>query len=87
MRFGDHRALYHVPIVIIPTLDRLNKYCRAKMVYDGVTHAAKLFPNAYLVMIIIGTIKGNGESFMRIFERLVRGVWTPESVEFLKPNL
>ena len=23
MRFGDHRALYHVPIVIIPTLDNV----------------------------------------------------------------
>lgn len=31
---------------------------RCKKVYDGVTHAAKLYPNAYLIMIIIGTMKG-----------------------------
>jgi hypothetical protein len=27
-------------------------------VYDGVTHAAKLYPNAYIIMILIGTLKG-----------------------------
>ena len=51
------------------------------------SHAAKLFPNAYLVMIFIGTLKGNGEAFMRILERLVRGIWTPEAIEFLRPSL
>lgn len=31
---------------------------RCKKVYDGVTHAAKLYPNAYVIMILIGTLKG-----------------------------
>jgi len=31
---------------------------RCKKVYDGVTHAGKLYPNAYLIMILIGTLKG-----------------------------
>lgn len=61
--------------------------CRAKKVHDGVTHAAKLFPNAYIVMIVIGAIKGNGAGFVKVGERLVRGVWTPTAVEFLVPNL
>lgn len=34
-------------------------YCRCKKVYDGVTHAGKLYPNAYLIMILIGTLKGS----------------------------
>ena len=55
--------------------------------HDGVTHAAKLFPNAYVVMIAIGAIKGNGAGFVKIGERLCRGVWTPTAVEFLVPNL
>ena len=70
--------------------------------HDGVTHAAKLFPNAYIVMIAIGAIKGNGAGFVKVLslgfckslffpskigERLVRGVWTPTAVEFLVPNL
>ena len=60
---------------------------RAKKVHDGVSHAAKMFPNAYLIMIIIGAIKGNGSNFIKLGERLVRGVWTPEAVEFLRPSL
>ena len=60
---------------------------RAKKVHDGVTHAAKLFPNAYIVMIAIGAIKGNGAGFVKVAERLCRGVWTPTAVEFLVPNL
>ena len=34
--------------------------------HDGVTHAAKLFPNAYIVMIAIGAIKGNGAGFVKV---------------------
>merc|ERR1712226_1135448 len=45
-----------------------------------------LFPNAYIVMIAIGAIKGNGAGFVKVGERLVRGVWTPTAVEFLVPN-
>lgn len=29
-----------------------------KKVHDGVLHAAKLYPNAYIIMVIIGTLKG-----------------------------
>jgi len=64
----------------------LKEIYRAKKVHDGVTHAAKLFPNAYIVMIVIGAIKGNGPGFIKIGERLIRGVWTPTAVEFLVPN-
>jgi len=34
-------------------------FVRAKKVHDGVTHAAKLFPNAYVIMIVVGAIKEN----------------------------
>lgn len=60
---------------------------RCKKVYDGVTHASKLYPNAYLIMIIIGTMKGNGAGFTRLVERLIRGVWTPTAMEFMQPSL
>ena len=29
-----------------------------KKINDGVVHAAKIFPNSYLIMLIIGTLKG-----------------------------
>jgi len=64
----------------------LKEVYRAKKVHDGVTHASKLFPNGYVIMIVIGAIKGNGAGFVKVAERLFRGVWTPTAVEFLVPN-
>nr|CAD7394244.1 unnamed protein product [Timema cristinae] len=61
-------------------------YYRCKKVYDGVSHAAKLYPNAYIIMILIGTLKGNGAGFTKLFERLIRGVWTPTAMEFMQPS-
>lgn len=31
---------------------------RAHKVYHGVVHTAKLYPNAYFIIVLIGTIKG-----------------------------
>lgn len=38
-------------------------------------------------MIIIGTLKGNGAGFTKLFERLIRGAWTPTAMEFMQPTL
>lgn len=59
---------------------------RAKKVHDGVHHAAKLYPSGYLIMIIIGVVKGNGSSFLKVFERLLRGFWTPQAMEIMQPS-
>ena len=31
---------------------------RAKKVYVGVAHTANLFPQAYIIIVMIGTVKG-----------------------------
>ncbi|XP_055296144.1 trimeric intracellular cation channel type 1B.1 [Sitodiplosis mosellana] len=59
---------------------------RCKKIHDGVSHAAKLYPNAYVIMIIIGTLKGNGAGFTKLIERLIRGAWTPTAMEFMQPT-
>lgn len=59
---------------------------RCKKIHDGVSHAAKLYPNAYVIMILIGTLKGNGAGFTKLFERLIRGAWTPTAMEFMQPT-
>lgn len=59
---------------------------RAKKVYDGVSHAAKLYPNAYVIMVIVGTLKGNGAGFTKLVERLIRGAWTPTAMETMQPS-
>lgn len=60
---------------------------RCKKIYDGVSHAGKLYPNAWVIMILIGTLKGNGAGFTKLFERLIRGAWTPTAMEFMQPTL
>ena len=55
--------------------------------YDGVSHSLKVYPSAYLIALIVGTVKGNGAGFLKIFERLMRGVWTPNAIEILQPSL
>ena len=65
----------------------MNNLCRTKKVFDGVTHALKVFPNGYLIALMVGTVKGNGAGFLKMFERLLRGVWTPNAMELLQPSL
>lgn len=45
-----------MPIRII--LSAMKEVIRCKKVHDGVIHAAKIYPNGYLIMVVIGTIKG-----------------------------
>jgi len=79
-----YKVAKFLPIKV--ALSIMKEVYRVKKINDGVTHAAKLYPTAYLVMIIIGTIKGNGGAFMKLFERLSRGVWTPMAFETLTPS-
>ncbi|XP_005184086.1 trimeric intracellular cation channel type 1B.1 [Musca domestica] len=73
-----------LPIKVVASA--MKEIYRAKKVYDGVTHAAKLYPNAWIIMIIIGTLKGNGAGFTKLLERLIRGAWTPTAMEFMQPS-
>ncbi|XP_067641166.1 trimeric intracellular cation channel type 1B.1 [Eurosta solidaginis] len=73
-----------LPIKVVASA--MKEIYRAKKVYDGVSHAAKLYPNAWIIMIIIGTLKGNGAGFTKLLERLIRGAWTPTAMEFMQPS-
>ncbi|CAL4121238.1 unnamed protein product [Meganyctiphanes norvegica] len=59
---------------------------RVKKVSGGVTLGAKHYPGNFVIMLIIGTLKGNGAGFMKIFSRLVRGTWSPSAIEVLSPS-
>ncbi|XP_015119865.1 trimeric intracellular cation channel type 1B.1 [Diachasma alloeum] len=80
-----YKVAKFLPVKIV--CSAMKEIYRCKKVYDGVTHAAKLYPNAYLIMILIGTLKGNGAGFTKLFERLIRGVWTPTAMEFMQPSV
>jgi len=72
------------PIKIVLCI--LKEVQRAYKVSHGVAHAAKLYPNSYLVHILVGTAKGAGSGVIRTFEQLVRGIWAPAHNELLRPT-
>jgi hypothetical protein len=65
----------------------LKEVQRASKVHHGVHLAAKIYPDAYIIICAVGILKGAGYYYMRIFERLVRGTWIPTSNEILHPTL
>jgi len=73
-----------LPVKVL--LAAMKEVYRVKKINDGVTHAAKVFANGYVTMVIIGTIKGNGSGFMKVLERLFRGTWTPAAMEVMAPS-
>lgn len=60
---------------------------RASKVLHGVHFAMKIYPNEWVIICVVGVLKGAGYYYMRMFERLVRGTWIPTSNEILQPTL
>ncbi|KFD58616.1 hypothetical protein M514_00309 [Trichuris suis] len=79
-----YRMIKFFPVKLLVTMAK--EVQRTNKVYSGVVHVMKLYPNSYLVMVLIGTAKGAGAGIMRTFEQLVRGVWSPSSNEVLRPS-
>nr|CAD2151434.1 unnamed protein product [Meloidogyne enterolobii]CAD2166622.1 unnamed protein product [Meloidogyne enterolobii] len=73
-----------MPIKII--LSIMKECQRVYKINHGVLYAIKLYPNAHLIHILIGTAKGAGSGIIRIFEQLIRGVWAPTHSEILRPT-
>ena len=73
-----------LPVKIV--LSILKETQRAYKIHHGVAYAAKLYPNAFLIHVIVGTAKGAGSGIIRIIEQLVRGVWIPHQSEILRPS-
>lgn len=70
---------------------KLLLYCiddiyNCKAINQGILHASRIFPNSYIIMGIIGIVKGNGPGFSRTLERLIRGTWSLGSLEFTQPS-
>ncbi|KAL0820361.1 hypothetical protein ABMA28_006255 [Loxostege sticticalis] len=79
-----YKVAKFLPVKVVASA--MKEIYRAKKVYDGVSHAAKLYPNAWVIMIIVGTLKGNGAGFTKLVERLIRGAWTPTAMETMQPS-
>lgn len=53
----------------------------------GLKHSKHLFKANPLCAVAVATLKGNGSGIIKPFARLVRGKWTPEAFETLKPSV
>ncbi|KAG8237639.1 hypothetical protein J437_LFUL013617 [Ladona fulva] len=38
------------------------------------------------MVAVINSVERNGAAFVKLFERLIRGVWTPTAMEFMQPS-
>lgn len=73
-----------MPLKII--LHCMNEIHNCKSTYQGIVHAAKIFPESYVAIALIGIVRGNGQGFTKLLERLVRGTWSLSVHEFLNPS-
>jgi trimeric intracellular cation channel len=60
---------------------------RTRKIYDGVHSTLLLYPDAYIIVVLIGAIKGCGGAILSSIDRFIRGVWIPTQQEFLFPTL
>ena len=70
--------MVNIPVCVIKEI------YRAKKVVGGMGDARKLFPENEMIILMIGTLKGNGSGFMKPITRLIIGDWVPAKTEILK---
>ncbi|XP_059159090.1 trimeric intracellular cation channel type 1B.2-like [Physella acuta] len=85
INYSPYDVVYKIvmfkPVKVIAAV--LQEFLRVRFIYLGFHQAAKVYPGAYIIMLLGGAIKGNGYGFIRIVERLIRGKWTPTTNEIL----
>ncbi|XP_038625974.1 trimeric intracellular cation channel type B isoform X1 [Tachyglossus aculeatus] len=62
----------------------MKEVTRTWKILGGIAHANSHYKNDWLIMIAIGWARGAGGGLISNFEQLLRGVWRPESNEFLQ---
>lgn len=60
---------------------------RSRKIIDGVAHASHLYPNSFIIIILVGALKGSGSGFLSVVDRFNRGFYLPNSNEILHPTL
>lgn len=76
-----YKCTAFMPVKLV--LVALKEVVRARKIAAGVHHAHHAYHHSFLIMVIIGYVKGSGVALMSNFEQLLRGVWKPETNEIL----
>jgi hypothetical protein len=80
-----YKIVKFLPIKIV--LSVCKELQRSRKIYDGVVHAIHIYPNSYVIIILVGAMKGAGSGFLQIVDRFNRGFFLPNSNEALHPSL
>lgn len=80
-----YKLIKFLPIKI--ALSVCKELQRSRKIIDGVNHASHLYPNSYVIIVLVGALKGSGSGFLTIIDRFNRGFYLPNSNEILHPSL
>lgn len=64
----------------------LKEVLRVRKVYEGVAHALHIYPNSYVIIVLVGCMKGAGSGFLTILDRFNRGFYLSNTSEVLHPT-
>ncbi|CAF0808785.1 unnamed protein product [Brachionus calyciflorus] len=67
-------------------LSVLKEIQRSRKIFDGVNHGLHLYPNSYIIIVLVGALKGAGSGFLTIIDRFNRGIYLPNTNETLHPS-
>ncbi|KAL8177957.1 UNVERIFIED_CONTAM: Trimeric intracellular cation channel type A [Gekko kuhli] len=76
-----YKCVAFLPVKLI--FVALKEVVRVRKIAVGVHHAHHHYHQGWLIMVVIGFVKGSGVALMSNFEQLLRGVWKPETNELL----
>ncbi|CAJ0605210.1 unnamed protein product [Cylicocyclus nassatus] len=79
-----HKLISLKPIKVVVSIAK--EVQRAHKISHGVAYAAKLYPESYMVQVLVGVARGAGSGVLKIVEQLVRGTWMPSQHEMLRPS-
>ncbi|XGW07450.1 hypothetical protein V3C99_010546 [Haemonchus contortus] len=79
-----HKMLCFKPVKVLVSV--VKEVQRAHKISHGVAYATKLYPESYMVQVLVGVSKGCGSGIVKIIEQLVRGTWIPSQHEMLRPT-
>ncbi|WKX98116.1 hypothetical protein Q1695_013648 [Nippostrongylus brasiliensis] len=79
-----HKLVSFKPLKVV--LSVVKEVQRAHKISHGVAYATKLYPESYMVQVLVGVSKGAGSGIIKVVEQLTRGAWIPSHHEILRPS-
>ncbi|XP_066460717.1 trimeric intracellular cation channel type A isoform X2 [Eleutherodactylus coqui] len=76
-----YKCVSFLPVKLV--LVGMKEVVRVRKIAIGIHHAHHHFHDGWVVMVLIGWVKGSGVALMSNVEQLLRGVWKPETNEIL----